>query len=357
MLENFTKNRNKLYWLTQLGGWSLFCLFNILAVFSFEGFNYKRIVSIIYLSFLGVLFTHIYRFLIKKWKWVDIPLKKIIGRVLIASVIIGLAIFIPASILSYLIKTNFSERLSPGLIITAWFNLSTIIVVWSLIYFLVHYFENYRKVEIERLIWEAAVKDFELKTLKSQLNPHFMFNALNSIRSLIEENPEHAKNAINLLSNIFRYSLKIERIESVPLSEEMQTVADYLSLEQIRFEERLKFKIDIDDQAKFIEIPPMMIQTLVENGIKHGISKIPEGGTIDISGRIVDSYLNIKIINSGYFDNELMNKSNGYGISNTRQRLNIIYGEQATFSIMNKENFVEVIINIPIRGKNESNNN
>jgi LytS/YehU family sensor histidine kinase len=113
-------------------------------------------------------------------------------------------------------------------------------------YFSVHLFENYKRVEIESLIWEAAVKDFELKTLKSQLNPHFMFNAMNSIRALIEEDPENAKAALTRLSNILRYSLKMERNETVPLEEEIQTVNDYLALEAVRFEERLNYELVID---------------------------------------------------------------------------------------------------------------
>ena len=158
------------------------------------------------------------------------------------------------------------------------FRLTSTILLWTLIYFAVHYFENYKQVQIESLIWEAAVKDFELKTLKSQLNPHFMFNALNSIRALIDLDPKNAQTAVTKLSNILRYSLKMERIETVSLGEEMQAVADYLALESVRFEERLKYTVDIDPKAVSFEIPPMMIQTLVENGIKHGISKRTERG-------------------------------------------------------------------------------
>jgi two-component system, LytTR family, sensor kinase len=152
-------------------------------------------------------------------------------------------------------------------------NTGSIVFLWSLIYFSVHFFENYKRAEIESYIWEAAVKDFELKTLKSQLNPHFMFNAMNSIRALIEEDPESAKNALTRLSAYFDILLKMERSETVPLEEEIQTVKDYLALEEIRFEERLKYNLNIDPKSLKIEIPPMMIQTLVENGIKHGISK------------------------------------------------------------------------------------
>jgi LytS/YehU family sensor histidine kinase len=189
-------------------------------------------------------------------------------------------------------------------IVISIFNVFIIIIGWSLVYFSIHFFENYRNAEIERLVWEAAVKDFELKTLKSQLNPHFMFNALNSIRSLIEENPERAKTTITQLSNIFRYSLRIDKVETVPLEEELKTVIDYLDLEKVRFEERLNYEIDIDPMTRGIEIPPMMIQTLVENSIKHGISKIPDGGKIRINSRRNKECLVLEIENSGEIDLE-----------------------------------------------------
>ncbi len=214
-------------------------------------------------------------------------------------------------------------------------------------------------MEIESYIWEAAVKDFELKTLKSQLNPHFMFNALNSIRALIGEDPDSAQTALTKLSNILRYSLKMERVETVPLQEEMQTVSDYLSLENIRFEERLKYNIDIDPKSANIAVPPMMIQTLVENGIKHGISKITEGGAISIKSKIEDSKLIVEIINSGQIDSHLMMNSSGFGINNTKHRLHLLYGEEASFVINNcSKNEVVAQLFIPTGGvKNESFNN
>jgi two-component system LytT family sensor kinase len=194
-----------------------------------------------------------------------------------------------------------------------------------------------------------------LKTLKSQLNPHFMFNALNSIRALIEEDPQSAQTAVTKLSNILRYSLKMERIETVPLEDEMKAVSDYLSLEKIRFEERLKFEIEISPDSLNIEIPPMMIQTLVENGIKHGISKRTGGGEISICSSIKDSTLHIKIKNNGQIEDEVLKHSKGFGISNTKHRLNLLYGEKASFTIKNDPgDKVHAEIVIPINLNNTS---
>jgi len=183
-----------------------------------------------------------------------------------------------------------------------------------------------------------------------------MFNALNSIRALIEEDPSSAKIAVTKLSNILRYSLRIEKSETVTLEDEMQTVVDYLDLEKIRFEERLNYDIKTDSKAAKTEIPPMMVQTLVENGIKHGISKRTKGGNISVNSFIEDSKLHILISNTGHLSEEDLKNATGFGIQNTRHRLSLLYGEFGSFNIQNTtktEVLAEVII--PTGGKiNES---
>jgi sensor histidine kinase YesM len=344
-------NRKKLYWISQIIGWTVLITVNLLIISSFEALPFNRIVVWIVLGICGIAFTHLYRIHLKKHNWANLPLKKIIPRVLIASFILGIIIFIPVFASSFLLNVereakHFTASIAAGII-----NLTSIAVVWSLIYFSIHYFENYKRSEIESFIFEAAVKDFELKTLKAQLNPHFMFNAMNSIRALIEEDPKSAKDAITKLSSLFRYALKIERTETVPLGEELKTIQDYLDLEKIRFEERLNYKIISTPDADRVEIPPMMVQTLVENGIKHGISKITDGGVIEIDSNISDAKLHIKIKNTGQFKEGSVKISNGFGISNTKHRLSLLYGENASFTIKNENHKVVLTeIIIPLGG-------
>ena len=349
-------NRNRVYWISQLSGWSVWALLNIIGMLSFDLLSWKKIIIFLFLCFAGLSFTHILRNIIKKYSWVDLPLKKITPRILLSSFIIGIVLFILYFSSQYFTGVLPLSEIKIGTPFVWIANLSSVILVWLLIYFSVHLFENYKRVEIESLIWEAAVKDFELKTLKSQLNPHFMFNAMNSIRALIEEDPENAKAALTRLSNILRYSLKMERNETVPLEEEMQTVADYLALEAVRFEERLNYELNIDPRSSPIEIPPMMIQTLVENGIKHGVSRRTEGGKITVNSKMNGSFLVIQIKNSGQFDENSLRRSKGFGIDNTKQRLNLLYGEKAIFTIKNESpDVVLAEIKIPIGGTlNES---
>lgn len=343
--------RNKLYWISQASGWSLFVIVNLLIISSFETIPVNRIIIWVLLGIYGIIFSHIYRLYIKKNNWTTLTLNKIIPRILIASFVVGIIIYVPVYISGYLLEVERDSQNITASIVSNILNISVLILVWSLIYFGIHYFENSKKAEIESLIFEAAVKDFELKTLKAQLNPHFMFNAMNSIRALIEEDPQSAKDAITKLSNLLRYTLKIERTETVTLGEELRTIKDYLDLEKIRFEERLRYQISSTTVADRIEIPPMMVQTLVENGIKHGISKITSGGEISINAITDSSSLIIEIRNNGKFDEEALKNSHGFGISNTKHRLALLYGENASLDLSNEKiNTVLTKLKIPIGG-------
>ena len=350
-LNKLNISRKHLYWICQISGWSTFLLLNLLIISSFEELQWERIVIGIYFVFAGIGFTNIFRGIIKKQNWLELPLKEIIPKVIISSFLLGIVIYGMVYGVSFFSGVMAKEDYTPinpiiGVIIT-----SGIALLWALIYFSIHYLENYKKTEIESLIWEAAVKDYELKTLKSQLNPHFMFNAMNSIRSLIEEDPESAKVALTKLSNILRYSLKMERAGSVLLSEEIEAVKDYLDLEKMRFEERLKYSININSEAGRVEIPPMMIQTLVENGIKHGISKKTEGGEIMIESKVENSDLLIEIRHIGYLEDDALKNSKGFGVANTKHRLNLLFGEKASFSLTTEnENIVLAKLIIPIGG-------
>lgn len=349
-----TVKRKNLYWISQVSGWTLFVVVNLVIISSFEPVPLNRFAVWVILGFSGILFSHLYRIYIKKHTWTILPLKKIIPRVLAASFVVGMIIFTPVFISGSLLGVERESSHFTVSIIAGILNITSVVLVWSLIYFSIHYFENSQKAEIESLIFEAAVKDFELKTLKAQLNPHFMFNAMNSIRALIEEDPQNAKDAITKLSNLMRYTLKIERTETVPLAEELKTIQDYLDLEKIRFEERLRYSIKSTAEADRVEIPPMMVQTLVENGIKHGLSKITTGGEISVNSKTTDSELIIEIRNAGRFDENGLRNSHGFGVSNTKHRLSLLYGENASLTLTNENNnTVLAKLKIPLGGSKQ----
>ncbi len=341
----------RLYWTLQVGGWAVYAtvqiFFSVLAAHE-QRVSGQRVGFLICEALICLFLTHGYRSLMNRWRWMSHSIAWLIPRVIISVFCMGL--------ITYFLRMPFSMAL--GLyrgpiafqiqnILGQSFYYAIIFFLWTVFYFIYNYFERYNK----SLKLEASIREVELTHLKSQLNPHFIFNALNSIRALVDENPRKSKEAINQLSNILRNSLVTEKKELTAFDNEWKIVKDYLGLESIRFEERLKTEFDIDPESNQFMVPPLMIQTLVENGIKHGISKLKEGGLIQVHTRVDHDYLKISIRNSGQFHlngSKNKKKSGGLGLENTRQRLKLIYGTEATFRILSEnENFVLTEIIIP----------
>ncbi len=203
--------------------------------------------------------------------------------------------------------------------------------IWNCIYFIYHYVAETRKNQVDNLKLEALVKSLELKTIKSHINPHFIFNALNSIRALIDEDPSRARQAVTGLSKILRSSMQSDQQEIISLEKELDIVKDYLALEFIRFEDRLKLVYQIEEETLDNPIPPMMLQTLVENAIKHGIGKTIEGGEIIVTTKVFADRYELKVVNSGKLN--LTEGHEGFGLASTANRLHLIFGDKASFSI------------------------
>ena len=307
----------------------------------------KRILLFV---FLGIAFTHLLRFLLKRFYLLP-PLGQnkfisIFGFVLFICVLCSLfssfviqwlGLFDPS------LNGNISKRFISNLVSDA-----PIIILWTCIYYIWHYFVNDRKTLIDKIRLESLVKELELKTIKSHINPHFIFNALNSIRALVDENPERARTAITELSNILRSSMQAEKIETASLERELNLVKDYLALEHIRFEDRLQIEYDIDEDTLDQLIPPMMLQTLVENAIKHGISKSKEGGRIKVIADFRGNNLELAVQNTGKLNGEV--NKDGFGIASTHNRLNLLYGKNAQFELsdINGE-MVQAKVTIPVQ--------
>jgi two-component system, LytTR family, sensor kinase len=221
-----------------------------------------------------------------------------------------------------------------------------LLLIWNFIYFMYHYIAKSRKQQMDTLQLEALVKELELKTIKAHINPHFIFNALNGIRALIDENPVRARTAVTELSNILRSSLNVEKTETVSLGDELRIVKDYLALENMRFEDRLRIEYKIDEETLEQQVPPMMLQTLVENAIKHGISKQVKGGVVKIISDVHDNFHELSVQNTGYLNGH--SKKNGFGLSSTQDRLNLLYGDKAKFEIKQlNPDLVEAKVSIP----------
>lgn len=304
-----------------------------------EGLIIGEILQI--LMYIGL--THGFRYAIIRLGWLNVRWYGLIPRIFLGVFIMSIISYGSILLISWLVGDIIDQDFNLFTIVASVFTSMALFLFWSLIYLSFHYVDRYNK----SLQHEAVLKDVELSNLKSQLNPHFIFNALNSIRALIDEDPSKSKMAITQLSNILRNSLSSDRKRLVSFSEELNTVKDYLALESVRYEERLTTEFQIDPASYGFYVPPLMLQTLVENGIKHGISTLKNGGFIKISAEKIPDGLKLSIRNSGKFVNG-KKSTIGYGLLNTRKRLELIYGEAAKFSIGNDEKENQVLTEIII---------
>lgn len=326
--------KDKLYWICQVGGWLLFTLLELSTYIPIDGLSWKLITNGVVNFFLGITITHLYRTLLIRIGWLNLPLFKIIPRGILGVVVMSFfltAINIWLDRFTYPILQN--TPIDIGLIFGYFFNLSKYVLLWSLTYHLFQYWERSLKAERDRYQIEAILKETQYHNLKTQLNPHFLFNSLNSIRTLVDIDPELSKTAINQLSHLLRSSLQMGKHKTVLLKDELQTVKDYLAIEKIRFDDRLHLEFNIEPGTESIQVPPMMLQTLAENAIKHGISNLKQGGQIVFSTKRVNGSLQVSMVNSGIFQPKEIH--DGLGIQNTQERLKLLYDDKASFSIQN----------------------
>lgn len=347
-------NRTFLVLLFQIQGWGVFTLGNLL-------FNYlvnKQVTpSDVYFSvvifILGILLTYFMRFVFQLYEWHRENLAKIIPKLALLSLLLGLLHISLVYLLSTFWGSGLLDNFSRANFFAQVGTFTSVYIFWGLLYTAIFFFRNFKQKEIQTLRQEAQIKEIQLNKFKSQLNPHFLFNSMNGLRSLIDEDTEKAKTGITQLSNILRHTLTLEKKSLIELNDELKLVKDYLNLEKIRLEERLEFEVTSAEEVQKFQLPPMIIQTLAENAIKHGIGKLVKGGHIYIKCTGEGGFLKITIVNSGQFSPncaQSLEEASGFGIENSRQRLHIIFGKLAQLTIKNLNN-KEVITTLKIPRK------
>jgi len=348
-IEQF--ERGRLYWIMQLFGWGMFFIvFTTVAGF-FIGIQWQTYASYANTVIFGFIFSHMYRAVIKKQQWQNLGLGKLSVNIIIASLVVGFLIalvVIPVNYTYFQVERDSDLNYGlPVLIITVAIQLTFVMLGWSLIYFVFHFFVNFKQSEVEKWRLEAAVKDAELIALKSQINPHFIFNSLNNIRALVVEDAGKARDMITHLSDLLRYSVQFNAKAKVCIEDELEIVENYLNLESIQYEDRLSYTLDIQQATLEYKIPPMAIQLLVENAIKHGISELQKGGEIRISTCLKRDKLVVEVKNTGKIQNK--NTGTGIGLNNISERLKLVFGTNTEFSLKNTEdNMVSAKFTVPI---------
>jgi hypothetical protein len=346
MKNPFVENRWSV--LTYLGAWCLISINHLLVLYFLIGINLNNALydSVVYngifmLLALSLWYPSLYLSLDKNKVW------KTLGNHLAGGIITSLIwIYAGYFILTNLIdEPGYNDFIEKSLI---WrFNVGIIFYLITVVfYYVAFYYKGFREKASREAELKSLIKDSELKSLKYQLNPHFVFNSLNSISSLTISNPEKAREMTIKLSSFLRKTLSYNDKQMTPLKYEIENSRLYMDIERIRFGDNLGFEEELSDDCRKIEIPSMLLQPLFENAIKHGVYESTEKINIRLSCLRENHYLKITLQNN--FDPEgVSRKGEGIGLKNIKDRLKLIYNQDNLITFDKLENLFTVNIYIP----------
>jgi two-component system LytT family sensor kinase len=336
--------RYKQFWLCQVGGWSAWVVLRVIQDLTFVPAEYMlgRVIIYVVSGLIGIGLTTVLRKLYcAVWE------KNIGARVSV--VIIGtlLASLVWQPFRNYMDFLSFGEflPLDDYVVIDLFrgvLSSSSILILWSGLYFFIKYYQLFQEEKEKSLRSEALAQEAQLRMLRYQLNPHFLFNTLNAISTLVlEKATDPANEMLTKLSKFLRYSLDHAPLDQVTLAHEIETSKLYLDIEKVRFGERLKLEILVADRAQQALVPSMLLQPLIENSIKHGISKLEQNGLIKITADVNQDQLVLTVLDNGpgipdsmTEDSQL--KFSGVGLNNIRNRLKEMYGENYRLTFSNE---------------------
>jgi len=347
--KSLLEDRNRFFWVLQAAGWSGYALVHYIGSLMHEMRDIYVLILLLG-AYAGFLITVPLRYLYRRI-WDATPWLLIV--VVLAASYISAALWAVIDNATYWEIYKFGFR--PD---SPWFYFKNtiakfyIMLSWSGLYFGIKYYQMLQEEKQKALLATSMAHQAQLKMLRYQLNPHFLFNTLNAISTLIlvKEN-ELANRMMSKLSLFLRFSLDNEPIKKIPLEREIEALMLYLDIEKVRFDERLKVSLDIDDEVKQALVPSLMLQPLIENSIKYAIAKMEDGGEIIVKAQRFSEDLLISVADNGPGSKKPikdMMKQGGVGLVNTRERLQALYGKNYSFTLAeNKPQGLRVEIRIP----------
>jgi len=346
------------YWTLQLGVWGWHFWWQTSGETIFASAPFAKAATVwggICLTGIGL--TELLRRLSIRWAWLELPARALLVRLVasvIALTIVAYMVMIALSLVVYgspvvaMLQTFYQKVPVSIQLFNQFLGLFTSYLTWVTAYFSVSLIRRRYFLELHQARLSEALQTAELRLLKSQLNPHFLFNALNGVRALIADEPVRAQDAVTQLARMLRYTLGSSTEELVTLGRELEIVEDYLALESLRLAERLRIVREISRGASSVRIPVMLLQALAENAIKHGIAPLKEGGTLRIAAHIVAGEIRIVVENprpTGATATDV----DGVGLKNTARRLELLFGDRASVHLdLSNPNRAIVRARIPI---------
>jgi LytS/YehU family sensor histidine kinase len=341
-------SRKKLYWIFQACGWLAMLLYELINYIGLGFFTIPDFLSLMGLTVIAMLFTHLYRYIINHSNFNQKAYIVQFFWMLISWIVLSILIPLTGTFLYHFINQKVKLNYFNLTFFMNVINWSRYLAVWLLMYHISKFLYSKSKADLRQLHTLLELQTAQLEILRLQLNPHFLFNALNSIRSLIITDGEQARNATTLLSQLLRHTLNYEKQSFITLQQESEIVKDYLALEKIRFEERLEYCVDIEEILE-VTVPPSILLTLAENAIKHGINKLVKGGSIVVEVKKMEKHVFIMVTNSGKITVNEEKGRQGIGISNLNKRLKLFYPSHPELILEQvKEDQVLASIQLPI---------
>ena len=342
--------QTRTYWRCQLWGWGLYAALSAL-LFVAGGARGRVLALTVTGAALGLGLTHGLRALARRRGWHALPLAPLALRAFAASALLAAVLFGGQLALGRALGAFPGRGLSTGGVLVGLANWSAVFLCWQLIYFGVHALRGRRDAELQAARATAAARTAEVRALEAQLNPHFLFNALNGIRGLVSEDPARAQAALTHLAATLRYTLAAPATDTVPLREELRVVQDYLALEAIRLEERLVVELDVEPAALGARVPPLLVQALVENAVKHGVARLPAGGRVVVRARLEAGALRLDVLNTRARDARgPAPEGSGVGLANAQERLRLLFGEAASVRLESAAgDLTAARVSIPVR--------
>ena len=343
--------QNRIFWILQIGGWLFVHLLSLILLKEVD--TAFLVFNIVAGTVVGIVATTPLRYYLKRhirfdrFGWRE--LLRILGACVAGALLMALLSFIAGYVFGRYFESDneFVKALMQSynkvwlLIINSLF----FTFIWIACYLVIKLLLKLNRDRIERLELNDNLKQARLNTLKGQINPHFMFNSLNNIRGLMLEDVERARDMLTRLSEMLRYSLTKDQVDAISLDSELEMVGHYVDLSRIQFEDRLRYREEVNPDTRSALIPPMLVQLLIENAFKHGISRLKEGGEVFLRSYLKDRDLIIEVRNTGTL--ELGSNTTQLGLKNIRQRLRLLYGERAAFDLSQEGGEVLAVIKVP----------
>ncbi len=346
-LAQLKQNRNLLFWSLHVLGWSAYGVSQYVGALLYgKPVSYVQYIAVAAAS--GCVLTMPLRY-ICRWLWKKPPAVMMAGALAAA--------WVTACFLRVIMNWFYHRCVEPEWPIVHWheyfsgaLSSTYLIMCWVGLYFGVKYYESLQSQRIATLQAASLAQEAQLKMLRYQLNPHFLFNTLNAISTLILDNRNStANNAVTGLSEFLRYTLDQDPMKKVTVAQEIDALNLYLNIETMRFGSRLRLNYAIEDAASTMLVPSLLLQPLIENAIKYAVSPREQGGQIRIGAHVTGGMLQLEVADDGpgMIDATRLANGRGVGIRNTRERLQVLYGERGTVAVTNTDPGLRVSLTFP----------